>query len=209
MVSQLVLVQSFEGSNPSVPVFYIRSFLVENSRVLSCQYRSSFGSSNARRIRAKSEIPAVVYGQGKDVSHLRIKSSEFNKKFAKFTDNTVLILDDGKLERCVFVKDVAENIASKLIYHIDFYEVDRNVELEKYVPIKLVGASIGVKEGGILTVLKEQVKVGSLPLDLPEFIELDLTPVNKGDSVLLKDLVLPSNVRLAENDENLEVVIIK
>ncbi|MCD2349919.1 50S ribosomal protein L25/general stress protein Ctc [Borreliella americana] len=182
---------------------------MENSRILSCQYRSSFGSSNARRIRAKCEIPAVVYGQGNGVSHLRIKSSEFNKKFAKFTDNTVLILDDGKLERCVFVKDVAENIASKLIYHIDFYEVDRNVELEKYVPIKFIGASIGVKEGGILTVLKERVRVRSLPLDLPEFIELDLTPINKGDSVLLKDLVLPSNVRLAENDENLEVVIIK
>lgn len=182
---------------------------MENSRVLSCQYRSSFGSSNARRIRAKREIPAVVYGQSSDVSHVRIKSSEFNKKFAKFTDNTVLILDDGKLERCVFVKDVAENIASKLIYHIDFYEVDRNVELEKYVPIRFVGASVGVKEGGILTVLKEQVKVRSLPLDLPEFIELDLTPVNKGDSVLLKDLLLPSNVRLAENDDNLEVIIIK
>ncbi|WP_210380145.1 50S ribosomal protein L25, partial [Borreliella garinii] len=69
--------------------------------------------------------------------------------------------------------------------HIDFYEVDRHVELERYVPIKLTGASVGVKEGGILTVLKEQVKVKSLPLDLPEFIELDLTPVNKGDSVLL------------------------
>ncbi len=108
-----------------------------------------------------------------------------------------------------FVKDVAENVARKLIYHIDFYEVDRRVELEKYVPIKLIGASVGVKEGGILTVLKEQVKVKSLPLDLPEFIELDLTPVNKGDSVFLKDLVLPSNVKLAENDENLEVVTIK
>ncbi|QUG72714.1 50S ribosomal protein L25/general stress protein Ctc [Borreliella afzelii] len=182
---------------------------MENSRILSCKYRSSFGSSNARRIRAKCEIPVVVYGQGNDVLHLKIKSSEFNKKFAKFTDNTVLILDDGKVERCVFVKDVAENIASKLIYHIDFYEVDKRVELEKYIPIKLVGASIGVKEGGILTVLKEQVKVRSLPLDLPEFIELDLTPVNKGDSVLLKDLVLPSNVKLAESDDNLEVVIIK
>ncbi|EED29558.1 50S ribosomal protein L25 (General stress protein CTC), partial [Borreliella garinii Far04] len=86
---------------------------------------------------------------------------------------------------------------------------DRRVELEKYVPIKLIGASVGVKEGGILTVLKEQVRVKSLPLDLPEFIELDLTPVNKGDSVFLKDLVLPSNVKLAENDENLEVVTIK
>ncbi|MBB6042767.1 50S ribosomal protein L25/general stress protein Ctc [Borreliella yangtzensis] len=182
---------------------------MENNRVLSCEYRSNFGSSSARRIRAKYEIPAVVYGQGNDVSHLKIKNSEFNKKFAKFTDNTVLILNDGKLERCVFVKDVAENIASKLIYHIDFYEVDRHVELERYVPIKLTGASVGVKEGGVLTVLKEQVKVKSLPLDLPEFIELDLTPVNKGDSFLLKDLILPSNVRLAENDENLEVVTIK
>lgn len=182
---------------------------MENSRILSCKYRASFGSSNARRIRSKDEIPAVVYGQGDNVSHLKIKSSEFNKKFAKFTDNTVLILDDGKLERCVFVKDVAENVARKLIYHIDFYEVDRRVELEKYIPIKLIGASVGVKEGGILTVLKEQVRVKSLPLDLPEFIELDLTPVNKGDSVFLKDLVLPSNVKLAENDENLEVVTIK
>nr|WP_267507290.1 50S ribosomal protein L25/general stress protein Ctc [Borreliella bavariensis] len=183
---------------------------MENSRILSCKYRTSFGSSNARRIRSKDEIPVVVYGQqGNDVLHLKIKSSEFNKKFAKFTDNTVLILDDGKLERCVFVKDVSENIASKLIYHIDFYEVDRRIELERYVPIKLIGASVGVKEGGILTVLKEQVRVKSLPLDLPEFIELDLTPVNKGDSVFLKDLVLPSNVRLAENDENLEVVTIK
>ncbi|WKC79229.1 50S ribosomal protein L25/general stress protein Ctc [Borreliella turdi] len=182
---------------------------MENSRILSCKCRSSFGSSSARRIRSKYEIPAVVYGQSNDVSHLKIKSSEFNKKFAKFTDNTVLILDDGNLERCVFIKDVAENIASNLIYHMDFYEVDRRVELERYIPIKLIGASVGVKEGGILTVLKEKVKVKSLPLDLPEFIELDLTPVKKGDSVLLKDLVLPSNVRLAESDENLEVVIIK
>lgn len=210
MVSHLVLVQAFEGSNPSVPVFYIRSFILDSSRILRYEGRLDFGSSCARRIRSKSEIPAVVYGKEKDVLHIKVKGSEFNKKFAKFTDNTVLILSDEKVERCVFVKDVSENLTKKFIYHVDFYEIDRDKEIERDVSIKFVGASIGVKEeGGTLSVIRTKIKVRSLPLDLPEFVEVDLTPVKKGEQITFKDIVFSESVRLSEEDENLAILIVR
>ena len=109
-----------------------------DSRVLSYENRLDFGSSCARRIRMKSEIPAVVYGMGRDVLHIKVKSSEFNKKFGKFTDNTVLILRDGNVDKCVFIKDVDENLTKKFIYHIDFYEVDQERDIERKLRLNLL-----------------------------------------------------------------------
>ncbi|WP_420808980.1 50S ribosomal protein L25/general stress protein Ctc [Borrelia turcica] len=180
-----------------------------DSRVLSYENRLGFGSSCARRIRMKSEIPAVVYGMGRDVLHIKVKSNEFNKKFGKFTNNTVLILRDGNVDKCVFIKDVDENLTKKFIYHIDFYEVDQERDIERDVEIKFVGASIGVKEGGVLSVLKTKIKVKSLPLELPEFIEVDLSPVKRGDQITFRDVVLPDNVKLSEEDDNLVVLLVK
>ncbi|AHE63093.1 50S ribosomal protein L25/general stress protein Ctc [Borrelia parkeri] len=182
---------------------------MDSSRILKYESRLDFGSLCARRIRAKSEIPAVVYGKESDVLHIKIASNEFNKRFAKFTDNTVLILSDGNVERCVFIKDVSENITKGLIYHVDFYEVDKNRDVERDITIKFVGASIGVKEGGTLSVLRTKIKVKALPLDLPEFVEVDLTPVKKGHQITFKDIVLPENVKLAEEDENLSILLVK
>ncbi|ACH93714.1 MULTISPECIES: 50S ribosomal protein L25/general stress protein Ctc [Borrelia] len=180
-----------------------------SSRILKYEGRSKFGSSCARILRAKSEIPAVVYGKESDVLHIKINSNEFDKKFAKFTDNTVLLLNDGMVEKCVFIKDVSENLTKKFIYHIDFYEVDRTREIERDISIKFIGASVGVKEGGTLSVLRNTVKVKALPLNLPEFVEVDLTPVKKGDQITLKDIVLSDNVKLSETDENLAVLFVK
>ncbi|AAX17344.1 50S ribosomal protein L25/general stress protein Ctc [Borrelia hermsii] len=182
---------------------------MDSSRILRYEGRLDFGSLRARRIRAESEIPAVVYGKESDVLHIKIKSSEFNNKFAKFTDNTVLILSDGKIEKCVFIKDVSENLTKRLIYHVDFYEVDKTKDIERDIAIKFVGASVGVKEGGTLSVLRTKIKVKSLPLNLPEFVEVDLTPVKKGDQVTFKDIVLPDNVKLSEENENSVVLLVK
>ncbi|AWG43134.1 50S ribosomal protein L25 [Candidatus Borreliella tachyglossi] len=182
---------------------------MESSKILSYEERLSFGSSCARRIRSRSEIPAVIYGKGSGVFHIKIKDSEFNKKFAKFTDNTVLILSDGQAERCVFIKDVSESLTKGFIYHVDFYEVDRDQDIERDIAIRFIGASIGVKEGGVLSVIRTKIRVRSLPLELPEFIEVDLTPIKKGDQVTLGDIVLPDNVQLSEEDESLVVLLVR
>ncbi|UER67927.1 50S ribosomal protein L25/general stress protein Ctc [Borrelia sp. BU AG58] len=180
-----------------------------DSRVLNCERRLDFGSSCARRLRLKHEIPAVVYGGRSGVVHIKVKSIEFGKKFGKFTDNTVLILRDGDVDRCVFIKSVDENLTGKLIYHIDFYEVDRELDVERDVEIRFVGASIGVKEGGVLSVVKNRVRVRSLPLELPQFIEVDLSPVKRGDQITFGDIALPDKVKLSEENDSLVVLLVK
>ncbi|QMU99530.1 50S ribosomal protein L25/general stress protein Ctc [Borrelia sp. A-FGy1] len=182
---------------------------MDSSRVLSYDNRLDFGSSCARRMRLKSEIPAVVYGKGRDILHIKVKSNEFNKKFGKFTNNTVLILRDGNVDKCVFIKNVDENLTKNFIYHIDFYEVDQYRGIERYVDIKFVGASIGVKEGGTLSVINTKIKVKSLPLELPEFIELNLSPIKRGDQVTFRDIILPNNVNLSEEDEDSVILLVK
>jgi large subunit ribosomal protein L25 len=182
--------------------------------VVSAQSRSSRGKNEARRLRAKGMIPAVVYGGKKDSvavtvdpkTLLRVLRSEAGR-------NTILSLDlgEGGKTSAILKSWQVDPINEKFI-HADFYRIAMDVAIKVKVPIYSKGEARGVKvDQGILEVIMREVEVECLPGDIPERIEVDVTDLGIHDAVRVSDLKIGDKVKVLDEADQivLHVVSVK
>jgi large subunit ribosomal protein L25 len=93
------------------------------------------------------------------------------------------------------------------VIHADFYEVDLTARIEVSVPLHFVGKGAGVVRGGILQPIVREIQVECLPLDIPQFFNVDVSALDIGDSVHIEDLPMPEGVT-AVYDSNFALVTI-
>jgi large subunit ribosomal protein L25 len=93
------------------------------------------------------------------------------------------------------------------VIHADFYEVDLTVRIEVSVPLRFIGKGAGVVRGGILQPIVREIQVECLPLDIPQFFNVDVSALDIGDSVHIEDLPMPEGVT-AVYDSNFALVTI-
>lgn len=161
--------------------------------------RDLAGKSAARAARRNGNVPAVVYGGAADPVSIVLEHNEV----AKHLEHEAVyshILDlkiSGKTEKVV-LKGVQRHPAKPQVLHMDFMRVDETHALKVHVPLHFINEStcVGVKAGGVVTHGMVDVEVSCLPAALPEFIEVDLTALDIGDSLHLTDLVLPEGVSI-------------
>jgi large subunit ribosomal protein L25 len=175
--------------------------------------RGQSGKSAAKRSRRVGNVPAVIYGGHKEpqmlvLSHNEvIKHLEHEAVYSHVLDVTV----DGKTEKAI-LKGVQRNPAKFQVLHLDFQRVDMTETVKVHVPLHFTNehTGIGGKKGGIAAHSMTDVEVSCLPSALPEYIEVDLSTVDVGETLHLSDLVLPAGVSiviLAQGAEhNLPVV---
>jgi large subunit ribosomal protein L25 len=182
--------------------------------VVSAQSRSSRGKNEARRLRAKGMIPAVVYGGKKDSvavtvdpkTLLRVLRSEAGR-------NTILSLDlgEGGKTSAILKSWQVDPINEKFI-HADFYRIAMDVAIKVKVPIYSKGEARGVKvDQGILEVIMREVEVECLPGDIPERIEVDVADLGIHDAVRVSDLKIGDKVKILDEADQivLHVVSVK
>jgi large subunit ribosomal protein L25 len=169
---------------------------------LNASKREVTGSA-VEELRLAGNIPAVVYGKGKENLNLVVNKIEFNKVFSKSGENSLIDLEvDGKVKN-VLAKEVQFHGITDEPMHIDFYEVKMDEEIETEVPLKFVGESPAVKdlEGTFIT-NKTAVEVKCLPANIPHEIEIDISVIATfEDSIQAKDIKLPSTVELLTDPE--------
>ena len=175
--------------------------------------RGHSGKSAARRARRAGNVPAVIYGGHSDPQMLVLNHNEVIKHleheavYSHVLDVTV----DGKTEQAI-LKGVQRNPAKFQIQHLDFLRVNMSEAVKVHVPLHFTNehTSVGGKKGGIAAHSLADVEVSCLPAALPEFIEVDLSGLDIGETLHLSDLVLPAGVEivvLAQGPEhNLPVV---
>jgi large subunit ribosomal protein L25 len=148
--------------------------------------RENIGKSNAKNLRKEKLVPCVMYGQGENL-HFQIEEKEFNK--VVFTaDAYVISFDiDGKKADAI-VRDVQYHPVTDRIIHADFYEVNEKSPVWIMLPVAMEGASIGVLKGGRLVQKMRKIKVKGIPGDLPEHITVDISKLDIGKSIKIKDL---------------------
>lgn len=155
------------------------------------------GTSASRGMRRQEVVPAVVYGAGLEpqkisLSHQAVWRALENEAFYSH----ILTLKIGDTSEQVILKDMHRHPFKSQIMHMDFMRIKANEELTMHVPLHLVGEekAPGVKEGGVLSKLMNDLAIRCLPADLPEFIELDVSAMSIGDSLHLSDIKLPKGV---------------
>ena len=164
-------------------------------KTLTAHSRKVFGSADSRRQRRNGKIPAVIYGH-QEPKGLLIDAHEFNTKFMTVSESTIINLQVDGDSHDVLIRDYQEDTISGAITHVDFYEIERGKVLRTNVGLHLTGAAVGIREGGILESFVHELEVECLPKDLPESIEVDITKLELGHSIHVRDINAPDGVEI-------------
>ena len=176
---------------------------------LIARVRARSGTNLVRRLRREGDVPAVLYGGGKDNISIAVNHDVLFHSLEKeeFHSAIIIINTDGKKEQAI-LRDVQRHPHKINILHADFQRVDESKILTMTMPIHFTGEEecIGVKNsGGVLSHLINDIEISCLPKDLPEQIELDVENLDLNESLHLSDIELPENVSitaLMHDDDN-------
>jgi large subunit ribosomal protein L25 len=174
---------------------------------LNAESRGKLGKGESGRLRRQGKIPAVVYGHREPLA-VTIDEHEFDTKFQHISESTIIRLQVGDQEREVLIRDFQENAVNGRVTHIDFFEVDKNRILRTNVSVHLVGAPVGVKEGGLLEHFVHEVEVECLPAQLPEKIVLDVNELRLGRSLHVRELPPVEGVRFLNSPEQVVCAVV-
>ena len=167
---------------------------------LSAQTRLHIGRSAVKKLSAQGIVPAVIYGAKEEAQALQISRREINTLLSHAVGENILvdleITDQGKVtSKLALIQEVQHTALGGKVLHVDFHAVSQNETLQASIPIEASGEAIGVKSyGGILEQNVRSLEIECLPKDLPEIISVDVSNLNIGDSIHVKDIVLPAGV---------------
>jgi len=161
-------------------------------------------------LRGQGLLPAVYYGPKQKSTPVKISFTDFMKVYEEAGDSTIIALKDGSEDHDVLVKDVDYDPVRGQVIHVDFYAIERGKKLELDVELEYVGESAAEKKGALVIKVMHELKVESLPRDLPSSIEVDLSKLAEiGDQILIKDLSIPEGVEIKEEVESVDVVHVR
>ena len=164
--------------------------------VLNIERREELGKGGARRLRRAGYIPAILYSPHKDDPEVPIKilKKEFHKIFSGDAEHHVLNLKLEDEELMAVIKEIQRDPIKSDVLHVDFFKVFKGEKVIVEVPIELIGEAKGVKKGGILEHLLREIEIEAIPSQIPDAIEVDVSDLDLGDTVLVEDLKLPEGV---------------
>jgi large subunit ribosomal protein L25 len=163
--------------------------------------RTESGKGPARRFRKEGLIPAVFYGSGEDATLLSISAADLLKIIKENKKNVfikLLIEGEQRHEKISLIKELQIEPVSRRFYHADFYEIRMDRKLTIDIPLRFIGIPIGVQNGGELQHLKRDMKVSCLPSDLPDYIDLDVSGLDIGDSIKVQDITVPQGITVLD-----------
>jgi large subunit ribosomal protein L25 len=167
---------------------------------LAGEPRGELGRTSSRRLRKAGKVPAIMYGGGQAPESLVLDHNALSRQMGREAFYTsILTLTVGPKTQQVVVKAVQRHPARPLVMHMDFQRVVEDEEITLHVPIHFIGEANakGVKEqGGVVDHLMTDVEVTCLPRYLPEYLEIDVTPLELNDIYHLSDIKLPEGVSL-------------
>lgn len=159
--------------------------------------REATGKGVSRRLRAAGQVPAVCYGVGQEPVTLAVDPSEVVSIFATPRGKNILFdlqVEGAETIANVMVKDYQVDPVRRELLHVDLLVVDMEEPVRAAVPIKPVGVSRGVRQGGILNIVRPEIDILARPTEIPDFIEVDVTELEPGQTIQAEDVVLPGGV---------------
>ena len=165
---------------------------------LKAEPRTNVGRSAVRKLRARGLIPAVIYGGNNEPQALQVAAREINAMMSHASGENVLVeleIEGEGSGRTALVQEVQHSPVGGEIRHVDFHAISMDQMIQAEVPLEPTGTAVGVKTfGGLLEQSLRALAIECLPADLPDRITVDVSKLNIGDSIHVRDIQLPSGV---------------
>jgi large subunit ribosomal protein L25 len=169
------------------------------------------GSKHAsRRLGRLGKVPGILYGPKTQPVPLQLNKKEFSSRVAGLEGSHLVRLKSeapALADKVALVKNMQFHPITGDVIHADLYEVDLTARIQVHVPLHFVGKAAGVVRGGILQPVVREIEVECLPLDIPEFFNVDVSALDIGDSVHIQELPMPEGVT-AVSESNLALVTV-
>ena len=163
--------------------------------------RAKQGTGASRRLRNSGRTPAIIYGGSAEPQLVEVDHNTLWYALKKEAfHSSVLDMDLEGAKSQVLLRNVQYHPFKQLVLHVDFQRVDSNTVLTMKVPVHFSGAeeSPAVKiDKCLVTPIVNEIEVSCLPKDLPEFITVDLSKLEKGHVIHVNEVALPKGVKLA------------
>jgi large subunit ribosomal protein L25 len=176
---------------------------------LTANPRTANGKGAARQVRFQKQVPAVIYGHGRDTQSLQIDALALEKALSGIEPSATVIqlTVDGKAVKTL-IREIQRHPIRPDIIHVDFYEIHADEKVTLKVPVHLVGTPDGVRNaGGVLDQVTREVEIEVLPENIPSRVELDVSALKIGDSLHVTDLKIPNAVILTLADLTIATVV--
>ncbi|MDC9715017.1 MAG: 50S ribosomal protein L25/general stress protein Ctc [Gammaproteobacteria bacterium] len=169
------------------------------SITINATVRKDQGKGASRRLRHQEQVPAIVYGAGKEPSTIMLNVHEITHLLEnEETYTSVLDLTIDKKTQPVIIKDLQRHPAKNIVTHMDFLRVDMNKEIVTNIPLHFIGEedNEAMRLGAILNQFVTAIEVSCLPANLPNSIEVDISNLEMGEHISLTGITMPEGVTI-------------
>lgn len=165
---------------------------------LKAEPRTTSGRAAARRLKARGIVPAVIYGGKEKSQSLQVSARDLNAMLSHASGENILVeleIAGQKAAKTALLQEVQHSPVGGDILHVDFHAISMDEKIEASVPLEPLGIAIGVKNaGGLLEQNIRSLTIECLPKDLPDKITVDVSALNIGDAIHVRDIKLPGGV---------------
>jgi len=179
---------------------------------LSAHTRETRGKGAARKLRREDQLPAVFYGPGNSPVMLSVAYPELRTIIKRAASEHIILelqitSDSGVAKKNVMLKELQVHPISETYLHADFYEISMDKEITVNIPVQLLNTPVGVTLGGILQHVRRELSITCLPDKLVDTLELDVSGLDIGDSLHVRDIEVPAGIKVLD-DEHLTVAVV-
>lgn len=161
--------------------------------------RTGTGKGAARQARRDGLVPGVVYGGGEEPIAINVKFNELLKqlKAGRFLSTLFNLKVEGQEDVRVICRNVQRDVVKDLPVHLDLMRLRRTSRVNLFVPVEFINEenSVGLKRGGVLTAVRNEIELKVTAGNIPDAIQIDLTNLDVGDIVHISDVTLPEGSR--------------
>lgn len=179
--------------------------------VINAELRTKAGKGSSRAMRREGRLPAVIYGDKKDAVSISVDRVEIVKQMStgSFLSTTYDVEVDGKKEM-VIPRDVQLHPISDWPMHVDFLRLAKNATININIPVHVINEDDcpGIRQGGIVNIVRHEVEFECPANAIPESIEIDLSGAELGDSIHISAVKLPEGVTPTIDDRDFTVATI-
>lgn len=163
---------------------------------LTAERRTATGRSAVRKLKATGAVPAVIYGAKDKAEPLQVSRRDISKMLSHAAGENILVeLEVAGKTRLALVQEVQHAPVGGAILHVDFHAVSMDEVIQADVPLEPIGTANGVKNmGGLLEQSLRSLAIECLPRDLPDLIPVDVSALNIGDAIHVREIQLPTGV---------------
>jgi len=170
--------------------------------------RESTSKAYTKKLRRDGYLIANIYGKGQENINAAFKKGDFIK-YMRNKEHLIFPVKVGDKECKVVVQEYQKDPVTGDILHVDLLMAQDGVKQYFYVPIRVKGTPIGLKNKGVLVFHRRRIKVKSTPENLPDYFELDITNLDVGDNILIRDIEMPEGVECYLNPSIPVVGVVK